>query len=504
MLRVVGLSKRFEAVTALDGVDLELRGGEVLGLMGENGAGKSTLIRCLTGVHRADTGTIELDGRPIAPASPRQAEALGISCVHQEVHLIPHASVAENVCIGREPTVGWLGGSIRWRRVRERAAVALARVGLSIDVRRGLDSCPTAVRQLVAIARALDIDARVLILDEPTSSLDRADAERLFAVLRRLRGEGLSILLVTHFLDQVFGIADRIQVLRDGQAVGVRDTAELGRAELVSMMVGHPAAGAPATPARRDAPHAVPALAARGIMRRGALERVDCTALRGETVGLAGLLGSGRSETLRALFGAEPIDGGGVEIGGARCAPGSPRSPREALRLGLAFLPEDRALDGVLPDLSVLENIVVALQARRGVARRLGRREADAIAGRYIAALRIRTPSPDTPMRRLSGGNQQKALLARALALDPAILLLDEPTRGIDVGARDDVASIIAATCRGGVAVLLASSDLDELIAICRRVVVLRDRRSVAELVAPDVTTAALVRTIAASGEADT
>jgi monosaccharide-transporting ATPase len=497
MLAARGLRKRFGPVLALDSVDLEVRPGEVLGLMGENGAGKSTLIRCLAGLLRPDGGTIERDGVPVAPRSPREAEALGVSTVHQEVHLIPHATVAENICIGREPCRPWfLGGSIRWSRVRRRAEAALARLGVALDVRREISTLPLAVRQLVAIARALDIDARTLILDEPTSSLDRDEVDRLFATLRRLRGEGLGIVVVTHFLDQVYAIADRIAVLRDGRLVGAAPAAALPRAELVSMMVGRalaPVAARTSADAPSDGPSA---LAARDLRRHGSLEGVSVDVAEGEAVGLAGLLGSGRSETLRALFGAEPAEGGVILVAGERRPV---RSPRAAMRLGIAYLSEDRRGDGIFPSLSLRENLITALQAKRGILRRVRRREAAALADRFIASLRIRTSDASTPVARLSGGNQQKVLLARWLATDPRTLLLDEPTRGIDVGAKADVLSLVASLRERGMAVLLVSSELEELAAACGRVVVLRDRRSVTELRGADVEPSAMLAAIAAS-----
>lgn len=503
LLSLRSLGKRFGPVQALDGVDLDVHRGEVHALMGENGAGKSTLIRCITGVHRPDAGSMRFGDSIIAPATPLDAEAIGISCVHQEVHLIPHASVAENICLGREPTrgTGPLGRllGIRWGAVRERARSAIARVGLSIDVGRELASCPIAVQQLVAIARALDCGASLVVLDEPTSSLSDDDAERLFRVLARLRGEGLGVLIVTHFLDQVYRIADRITVLRDGRHVGTRDASGLPRGELVAMMVGRSIEPVSAA-LRRGAAASEPLFRARGIGRAGALEHVDCDVAAGEAIGLAGLLGSGRSETLRAIFGAEPADRGSMTMEGAALAP---RSPRRALRVGIAFLPENRKGEGIIPSLSVRENIVLALQARHGAFRRIGPAEAAGLAARFIAALRIRTPTDATPVASLSGGNQQKVLIARALATDPRMLLLDEPTRGIDIGAKEDVMRLIDDLRSRGLAIIVASSELEELVRACGRVVVLRDRRNVGELCGEDVTPSAILHAIASHGESD-
>jgi galactofuranose transport system ATP-binding protein len=495
LVSVRGLRKRFGAVQALDGVDIDVARGEVHALMGENGAGKSTLIRCITGVHSPDAGTMTLEGTVIRPAAPREAEAIGISCVHQEIHLIPHASVAENVCLGREPTRTFPFAGIRWNAVRARARTALARLRLDVDVRRELGTCPIAVQQLVAIARALDCGASLVILDEPTSSLNDDEVTALFAVLDSLRQEGLGILIVTHFLDQVYRVADRVTVLRDGRLVGTRTIGDLPRSELVEMMVGRRVDGHLNESRLSGRADQKPLLAVRGLGRSGAIDRIDCDVHVGEAVGLAGLLGSGRSETLRAIFGAEPAERGTIDLDGVRY---TPRSPQHAIRLGLAFLPENRKTEGLIPTLSVRENIVLALQARRGAMRRMALNESVTLAERFISALRIRTPSPETPVCSLSGGNQQKTLIARALATDPRLLLLDEPTRGIDIGAKDDVLALIETLRAEGVALIIASSELEELVRACGRVVVLRDRRSVAELVGASVSPSAILAAIAA------
>lgn len=492
LLEVRGLSKSFPGVRALDGVDLTVRAGEVHALMGENGAGKSTLIRVLTGLHRRDSGTVRLSGRAISPASPAHAEALGISAVHQEVHLIPHLSVAENICLGREPT---RLGRIRWGEVRRRAGAALGRLGLSFDVDRELAGCSTAVRQLVAIARALDTESRLLILDEPTSSLDAGEVAELFAVLRRLRAGGLGIIFITHFLDQVYAISDRITVLRDGRLVGEFRAAELPRLELVGRMIGRevaaegPVVGGPV--AATDGP----LLEARGLSRRGGVEHADVAVAPGEAVGLAGLLGSGRTETARMLFGIDRPDRGRMFWRGRAFRP---RSPRRAIRRGLAFTPESRKDEGIIPSLSVRENIILALQAQRGALRPMGRGAQRALAERLIRALNIKTPGQGTPVRNLSGGNQQKVLLARWLATDPALLILDEPTRGIDIGARAEIERLIERLRREGRGILLISSELDEIVRSCTRVVVLRDRRTVGELSGARISERAILELIAA------
>ena len=496
LLEARGLHMRFEAVSALKGVDFAVRAGEVHALMGENGAGKSTLIKCLTGVHRPSAGEIRVGGREVRFGSPRDAEGARIATVYQEVGLIPHMSVAENICLGREPVRELWPRLVRWGGVRERARAALARLGLNdLSVTRELSTCSVAVQQLVAIARALDVDARVLILDEPTSSLDRGECERLFVVLRRLRDQGLGVVFITHFLDQVDPIADRVTVLRDGRLVGVHDARSLSRAALVSLMVGREFESLPSGPAAGGEPGAAEGalLTARGIGREGALEHVDLSIGRGEAVGLAGLLGSGRTETARLLFGADRPDRGEMRLRGRPVRFGSPRA---AIARGLALTPENRKAEGVLPSLSVRENIVLALRAKRGLLWRMSMAEQGRLADRFIAALGIKTPDAETPIGRLSGGNQQKALLARWFATDPELLILDEPTRGIDVAAKAEVLRAIDGMRRKGMSVVFISSELEEVVRTCGRIVVLRDRRSVAELAGDQVSESAVLNAV--------
>ncbi|MFI9589737.1 sugar ABC transporter ATP-binding protein [Nonomuraea sp. NPDC052265] len=494
VLTMNGIGKQFPGVKALDGVDLRLLPGEVHALMGENGAGKSTLIKVLTGVHPADAGTIELGGRPVAFAGPAEAQRGGISTVYQEVNLCANLSVAENIFIGREPRSF---GRIDWKRVRARAGELLARLDLSIDVSAPLSAYSLAVQQMVAIARAVDIEARVLILDEPTSSLDADEVRQLFRVMRRLKEEGIAILFVSHFLDQIYEISDRMTILRNGRLVGEYLTRELPQIELVAKMIGQELAALE----RLHGEARVfdrPLVEARGLGRAGAVEPFSLTIHEGEVVGLAGLLGSGRTEVARLLFGADHAGGGEVAVGGA---PAALRTPRAAMNHKIAFCSENRKEDGLIPDLTVRENIVLALQAIRGWTRPVPREQQDELVGRYVKALRISPPNPEHLVRNLSGGNQQKVLLARWLILEPRLLILDEPTRGIDVGAKTEIQRLVAELSDGGMAVLFISAELEEVLRLSHKVEVLRDRRLVAELPNDDaLTTDVLMETIASGG----
>ena len=493
LLEMRGISKRFPGVLALDGVDFRLRRGEVHALMGENGAGKSTLIKALTGVHMRDEGKVVLDGVEIDPRSPRQAEELGISTVYQEVNLIAHLSVAENICLGREPTVF---GKIRWGAVKRRAEEAMARLDLRVDVSRELSQCSIALQQMVAIARALDIRAKLLLLDEPTSSLDANEVAELFVVMRKLRDQGLGIVFITHFLDQVYGVSDRITVLRDGRLVGEYETSKLGRMELVSRMIGKDA-----SKLERGEKRGAGGKAAGGVFveakqlgRRGSVSPMDIRIGKGEVVGLAGLLGSGRTEMARLLFGVDKADEGHVEVDGRMVTLGS---PKQAIRLGFGFTPENRKTEGIIPHLSVRENIILAMQGRRGMWRALSNSEQMEIAERFIAALGIKTPSPEQAVSNLSGGNQQKVLLARWLANEPRLLILDEPTRGIDVGAKAEIEKLIGQLCEAGMSIVFISSELEEVVRTCQKVVVLRDGVKVGELEGEQVSEEAVMQTIA-------
>ena len=482
LLHARALSLGFPGVQALDGVELCLRQGEVHSLLGQNGAGKSTLIRVLTGAQRPDEGTITLDGREIRPASPHEAQQLGICAVYQEVNLCPNLSVAENICAGRYPRRAWrAGGGIDWKAVKQGAREALAGLQVDIDVNSQLGRHPIAIQQMVAIARATSIAARVLILDEPTSSLDENEVAQLFRVMERLKANGMAIVFVTHFLDQVYAVSDRMTVLRNGARVGEYLPSELDRAGLIAAMVGRniaPRAGTRHERAAEKAP-AAPALEMRQVGRKGKLHRLDLAIGQGEILGVAGLLGSGRTELARLVFGLDRADHGTFSAGGK---PVELRGPVDAIAQGMGFCPEDRQLEGVVGELSVRENIVLALQARHGLAPCLTPQEQQELADRLIATLGIKAAHAGVPIRQLSGGNQQKALLARWLATQPRLLILDEPTRGIDVAAREDILRAVEELATEGMSVLFISAEISEVVRESDRVVVLRERRKVAEL----------------------
>ncbi|MCI4065550.1 sugar ABC transporter ATP-binding protein [Micromonospora sp. R77] len=499
VLTMTGISKSFPGVRALDNVDFRLFAGEVHALMGENGAGKSTLIKVLTGVYGIDSGTVTLDGAPVSFTGPMQAAAAGVSTVYQEVNLCTNLSVAENIFIGREPR---RLGAVRWGEMRRRARALLARLDLDIDVNAQLGSYSLAVQQMVAIARAIDVEARVLVLDEPTSSLDAGEVAQLFRVMRQLRDEGIAILFVTHFLDQVYGIADRITVLRNGQLVGEYATRDLPQLTLVEKMIGKELRvlerldEAP----RRDVAAlaaGTPLLDARALGRRSAVAPFSLTIHEGEVVGLAGLLGSGRTEVARLLFGADRADQGDVRVRGT---PTALRTPVAAIDHGIGFCSENRRAEGIVPELSVRENMILALQAARGWLRPIPRRRQDELVERYVKALSIRPADPDIPVANLSGGNQQKVLLARWLITEPRLLILDEPTRGIDIGAKTEIQRLVAELSDGGTAVLFISAELEEVLRLSHRIAVMRDREMVTQLTNDDSVDADRIMQVIAAG----
>ena len=497
VLTAQGIDKSFFGVKVLDQVNFDLQSNEIHALLGENGAGKSTLVKILTGAYRRDAGRMQLAGAEVEPRSVAEAQALGIGTVYQEVNLLDNLTVAENLYLGRQPR---RFGLVDRAKMRRDARALLARYGIDADPDETLAHYPVAIRQIIAIARAVDLSGKVLFLDEPTASLDAAEVQALFAVLRQLRDQGLGIVIITHFLDQVYQIADRVTVLRNGKMVGSRAIADLPRRDLVAMMLGRELAEA--TP-HRDPDAAPPdTLAAFRFQRygkRGSIAPFDLDLRPGEVVGIAGLLGSGRTETARLLFGIDRADSGQALLDGQ---PITLTSPEDAIRLGFGMCPEERKSDGIIGDLSVRQNIVLALQARRGWANPVPRREADALAARYIKALDIRPPDPNRPIKFLSGGNQQKAILARWLATDPRLLILDEPTRGIDIGAHAEIINLIAQLRSDGMSLVVISSEIEELVAYSLRVIILSDRQHVRELRGAEITPQAIVAAMATPGAA--
>jgi simple sugar transport system ATP-binding protein len=498
-----GISIEFPGVKALDGVDFRMFPGEVHSLMGENGAGKSTLIKALTGVYAVGGGTITLAGREVSFANPAQAREAGISTVYQEVNLLPNLTVAENIMLGREPR---RLGSIDWRATKRRAAELLHGLNLDLDPGSLLGDHSLAVQQLVAIARAMDVQARVLILDEPTSSLDADEVAELFRVIRSLKADGVAILFVSHFLDQVYEIADRLTVLRNGKLVGEYLTEEILRIDLVQKMIGKELASLEDLERRAHELTSVAAdgqdlfLHAEGLGRKGVLQPVDLPIAAGEVVGLAGLLGSGRTELARLLGGIDHADSGRITLRGREVRL---RTPRQAIKRRVAYSSENRRDEGVVGDLTVRDNIVLALQADRGWFRPIPRKRQDELAQSYIQALNIRPADPDALIRNLSGGNQQKVLLARWLAVAPRLLILDEPTRGIDVGAKAEIQKLVFNLAENGMSVLFISAELEEVLRLSHRIAVMRDRRMVADIENDGLTVDTLMALIAEGASDD-
>lgn len=495
LLYTRGLSKTFGNVHALVSVDFNLYAGEIHAVLGENGAGKSTLIKLITGVYHKDAGTILLDDVEIDPRSPRQAQELGISSVYQEINLIPTMSVAENIFLGRQPM---RMGFVNMRETNRKAKELLKTFNIDIDVNRTLSSYSVAIQQLIAIIRGVDMSAKVLILDEPTASLDRNEVNMLFGVMRALKKQGIGIILITHFLDQVYEISDRITILRNGEKVGEHRTDQLPRSQLITEMLGKELAHAESESNGENGLHKSASrdvfLQVDDLSRKGMIETFDVKIHKGEIVGLAGLLGSGRTETALLLFGIEQSDTGAIRLRGQRVGF---RSPRDAIRNGFALCPEDRKVHGIIGDLTVRENIVLALQAKQGWLKRIPYKRQLEIADEMIEALHIATPDAHKPAGQLSGGNQQKLILARWLIVEPELLILDEPTRGIDVGAHAEIINIIKRLCKQGKALLVISSELAEVVDYSDRVVILRDRKKLTELAGDEISENAIIRALA-------
>lgn len=499
ILEMKAIDKVFPGVLALQGVDFTLCEGEIHALMGENGAGKSTLIKVLTGVYAKDNGQIYLKGydKPVIIRSPQDAQKMGISTVYQEITLCPNLSVAENMYIGRGK-----GSGVNWKKMNEDATKILQSLDIPAKADQQLSSCSIAVQQMVAIARAVDMDCKVLILDEPTSSLDEQEVEKLFKLMRDLKARGVGIIFVTHFLDQVYEVCDKITVLRDGKLVGEYEIKDLPRVQLVSKMLGKELDDLSDISGESKKYEAQPGLApvfeAKQLVSDAGIKPFDFYIQKGEVNGFTGLLGSGRSECVRAIFGADRVLGGTVQKEGKTV---KIAKPIDAMRNGIGYLPEDRKVDGIVGDLSVRENIILALQVLKGFFRPFSKAEANKFADEYIKLLDIKTASADTPIKSLSGGNQQKVILARWLLTHPDYLILDEPTRGIDVGTKVDIQKLVLKLASEGMSITFISSETDEMLRTCSRMIVMRDRAVVGELTGEELTQSKIMNTIA-GGEA--
>ncbi|MBI5160616.1 MAG: sugar ABC transporter ATP-binding protein [Micrococcales bacterium] len=494
MLEADGVVKRFAGVTALDDIRFRLRPGESHALMGENGAGKSTLIKVLTGVYQPDEGELRFAGAPVRFAQPLDAQRAGVSTIYQEVNLIPLMSVAQNIYLGREPR---RLGLIDYRRMNADARDLLSTYGIRVDPARALRSLALGVQQMVALARAVSINARVVIMDEPTSSLEAKEVETLFRVIGLLREQGIAILYVSHRMDEIYRVCERVTVLRDGRVVHVGDLDELPRRELVSLMLGRTVERSGGQTAFADEGHttaAPPVLVATDLSRRHQIQDISIDIRPGEVVGLGGLLGAGRSETLKAMAGVMQLDRGSVQVEGKTVRPGSVPA---AIRAGIVMLPEDRKSEGIVPELSVRDNIVLAALPRLSRAGFSSKRNQDAVVDVFMRRLRIKASSPDQAVSELSGGNQQKVMIARWLAMSPKVLLLDEPTRGIDVGAKAEVQALIDELAAEGLAIVLVSSEVEEVVEGAGRMVVLRDGRVETELTGDEVDEAHYLAAIA-------
>ena len=496
VLTMRGICKNFPGVKALNNVDFTLRKGEIHALMGENGAGKSTLIKVLTGVYEKDAGSIEIEGCPGEAHihSPQQAQNIGISTVYQEITLCPNLTVAENMFIGRTSD-----RLVHWKDYEKRATEILDNLGIPARAKQELSRCSLAVQQMVAIARAVDMNCKVLILDEPTSSLDDKEVTMLFQLMRDLKARGVGIVFVTHFLEQVYEVSDRITVLRNGELVGEYAVKDLPQVELVAKMIGKSLDDLAELEQFQKGNGAQDEL----VYEAEELSSSECRPFdfsirKGEVNGFTGLLGSGRSESVRAIFGADQVTGGKVKINGKAVRI---TNPHEAMKNGIGYLPEDRKRDGIIADLSVRENIILALQTIRGMNHPIPRAKAEAFADEYIKALDIKTASQDTPIKSLSGGNQQKVILARWLLTHPQYLILDEPTRGIDVGTKLEIQKLVLKLAEEGMSVTFISSEIEEMLRTCSRLIVMRDRNIVGELTGGELTQAQVMKTIAGGEE---
>ncbi len=496
VLQAKGICMTFPGVKALDNVTLTLKKGEIRALMGENGAGKSTLIKCLTGVNKFEAGEIYLEGfdKPIVNRDTMDAQKKGISTVYQEVNLCPNLSVAENLYIGREPLTKL--GTINRKEMVRKAAALMKELELDIDVTKNLEDYSLALQQMVAIARAVDMDSKVLILDEPTSSLDDKEVEKLFTMMRNLKAKGVGIIFVTHFLEQVYAVCDGITVLRNGTLVGEYEIEELPRVKLVAAMMGKDFDDLASIKKEGSGDKSKEPLVieAKGLSHAGTIKPFDLDIHKGEVVGLTGLLGSGRSELARAIYGADRAQTGTLKVKGQEV---KIKNPIDAMHLGMGLLPDDRKAEGIIGDLSVRENIILAVQAKMGIMKKLSMAKQCEIADKYIDLLQIKCASRETLIKQLSGGNQQKCILARWLATNPDFLILDEPTRGIDIGTKTEIQKLVVKLADEGKSLIFISSEIEEMLRTCNRMAVLRDGRKVGEIEERDMNQMSVMKAIA-------
>lgn len=493
ILTMRGISKEFPGVKALSNVDFTLRKGEIHALMGENGAGKSTLVKVLTGVHIKDSGEIRIEGydEPVSIRSPQDAQNLGISTVYQEITLCPNLTVAENMFIGR--------GNYRfinWRAQEKRADEILTKLNIPAKASQQLGTCSLAVQQMVAIARAVDMECKVLILDEPTSSLDEREVALLFKLMRDLKARGVGIIFITHFLDQVYEVCDKITVLRNGELVGEYEIKDMPEVELISAMLGKDLEDISKLKDEKKVYEGKDEVVyeAHNLSSTEGVKPFDFKIKKGEVNGFTGLLGSGRSESVRAIFAADRVTSGSVKMNDKEV---KIQKPKDAMKNGIGYLPEDRKGDGIIQDLSVRENIILALQVLKGFFKPFSRAESEKFADEFIELLNIKTASKETPIKSLSGGNQQKVILARWLLTNPQYLILDEPTRGIDVGTKVEIQKQVLKLAEKGVSVTFISSEIQEMLNVCSRLIVMRDRRIVGELKDEELSQDNIMSTIA-------
>jgi len=495
ILEMKEISKSFPGVKALDCVDFKLRKGEIHAVMGENGAGKSTLIKVITGVYEKDAGIITLQGQPIHFKTPQEAQNKGIGTVYQEIMLCPNLTVAENMFIGRSNRA-----VVQWKQMNEKVTQLLDSLGIPARATQELASCSLAVQQMIAIARAVDMDCKILILDEPTSSLDEDEVHTLFELMRELKDRGVGIIFITHFLEQVYEISDRITVLRNGKLVGEYETTALPQIELISKMLGNVLEDI--TKLKKHEPivteTTLPVFEGIGLSSVAGVRPFDFSIQKGEVNGFAGLLGSGRSESARAIFAADKVTGGEVRMNGKRV---KIKTPLHAIKQGIGYLPEDRKGDGIIEDLSVRDNIILTLQVMKGFFKPFSRNQAEIYAQEYMKKLNIKTPTSDTPIKSLSGGNQQKVILARWLLTKPAYLILDEPTRGIDVGTKVEIQKLVLKLAEKGMSLTFISSEIEEMLRTCSRLIVMKDREIVGELRGMDLTENEVMSVIAHGGK---